>query len=121
MMMSASRTVSSTVALTATGFPSCSDIRAAKRSRDSGRLLVTRISSKPNSRSSIGTLYQAVPRAPMCPSTRGRSGARCLAPTAVTAPVRIQVMSVPSRIANGAPVSDRYSVISASSDGSPKR
>ena len=65
----------------------------------------------------MGTLYQAVPRAPMWPRTRGLSAARYLAPTAVTAPVRIQVIKVPSTMANGAPVSGRYSVISASSDG----
>ena len=42
---------------------------APKASRDSGRRLVTRISSKSNSESSIVTLENAVPRAPMWPST----------------------------------------------------
>ncbi len=55
----------------------------------------------------MATLYHAVPRAPMWPSTRGFSGARYLAPMAVTAPVRIHVVDVALMIANGAPVSGR--------------
>ena len=46
MMMSASRTVSSLVSITRILLPRRSLISAAKRSRDAGRLLVTRISSK---------------------------------------------------------------------------
>ncbi len=94
MMMSASRTVSAELSITLTSLPSCVDILAAKRSLDSGRLLVTRISSKSNNRSSIATLYHDVPRAPMCPSTFESWRARYLAPSAVTAPVRIQVIAV---------------------------
>ena len=47
----------------------------------------------------IATLYQDVPRAPMWPSTLESLRARCFAPSAVTAPVRIQVMAVELTIA----------------------
>ena len=99
MMMSASRTVSAALSFTSTALPRRSLMRAPNRSRDSGRRLVTRISSKSKSRSSIATLYQEVPRAPMFASTRGRRQARYFAPTALTAPVRIQVMAVELMIA----------------------
>ncbi len=117
MMISASRIVSAALSFTTTFLSSLLDISSAKRSRDSGRLLVTRISSKSNSRSSMATLYQEVPRAPMCPSTRGFSQARYFAPTAVTAPVRIHVVDVALMMAYGAPLSGRNSVKVANSDG----
>ena len=80
-------------------------------------MLVTRISSKSKMWSIIATLYQDVPRAPMWPSTFESLRARCFAPSAVTAPVRIQVIAVELTMAYGAPVSGRMSSRVESSDG----
>ena len=67
--MSAPTTASSIVSTTRTGLPSASSSRRPKLARDSGRLLVTRISSKWKKWSSMTTFENAVPRAPMWPST----------------------------------------------------
>ena len=91
--------------------------RAPNASRDSGRALVTRISSRSSTWSSSTTLAKAVPRAPTWPSTFAPGRARWRAPSAVTAPVRHSVIAVASRIARGTPVRGSNSVSSASSDG----
>ena len=75
-----------------------------KLARDSGRLLVTRISSKWKKWSSMTTFENAVPRAPMWPSTFEPARASSRAPRAVSAPVLRSVISVASTIARGTPV-----------------
>ena len=75
-----------------------------KLARDSGRLLVTRISSKWKKWSSMTTFENAVPRAPMWPSTFESFRASARAPSAVRAPVLRSVISVASTIARGTPV-----------------
>lgn len=100
-MMSASSRVSSAVSVTRTGVLMCWRSSSAKASRDSGRRPVTRISSRSNSESSMVTLENAVPRAPMCPRILASLRARCLAPTAVIAPVRTSVISVASMTGAG--------------------
>ena len=91
----------------------------ANASRDSGRRLVTRISSRSNISSSSTTFQNAVPRAPTCPSTRASGRARYRAPTAVIAPVRQAVIRVASMIDSGIPVAGSYRVSSPSSLGRP--
>ena len=65
------------------------------------------------------TFQYAVPRAPMWPSTFASFRARCLAPSADMAPVRMSVSTEASSIARGAPVRGSKSVSTASSDGRP--
>ena len=117
--MSAPRTHDSQSSVTVIVVPRSRSRRAAKASRLSARRECTRISSKAKIECSRRTFQYAVPRAPMWPSTFEPARARCLAPIAVTAPVRMSVMSEASMIATGAPVfgSNRFST--ASSDGSP--
>ena len=67
------------------------------------------------------TFQYEVARAPTCPSERESARARCSAPIAVTAPVRISVIAVASITARGIPVSGSSRSSSASSDGSPSR
>ena len=102
--MSAPRTVSSIESQTRTGLPSASSSRAPNAARDSGRALVTRISSKSWTRSSSVTFENAVPRAPTWPSTFASGAPRWRPPSAVTAPVRHSVIAVASTIARGTPV-----------------
>ena len=121
MMMSASRTVSSTVSSTLTRFPSCSDMRGREALPGLGALAgdadlleveepVEHRDVVPGGAAGADVAQDARPL-----------GREVLRADRGHAPVRIQVMSVPSTMANGAPVSDRYSVISASSDGRPNR
>ena len=93
--------------------------RAPNASRDSGRALVTRISSRSSTWSSSTTLAKAVPRAPTWPSTFAPGRASGRPPSAVIAPVRHSVIAVASMIARGTPVRGSSSVSSASSEGRP--
>ncbi len=102
--MSAPSKTSSAVAATRTRARVTAATCRANASRDSGRRLVTRISSRLNISSSIVTFQNAVPRAPTWPSTRESRRARYRAPTAVMAPVRRAVIMVASMIASGTPV-----------------
>ena len=97
-------TVSSIVSSTRTGLPSASSSRLPKARRDSSRLLVTRISAKSKrrvehrhvrERGAAGAEMGEHPRA---------GPAELRAPSAVSAPVRRSVISVPSTIAIGTPV-----------------
>ena len=118
---SAPTTASRIDSATRIGLPNASSSVRAKSSRDSGRLLVTRISSKSKKWSSMITLENAVPRAPMCASTFESRRPSSRPPSAVSAPVRRSVISVASTIASGTPVRGSKSVTRASSDGSPAR
>jgi hypothetical protein len=118
--MSAPRTHDAQSSVTVILVPRSASRRAANASRLSGRREWTRISSKAKIECSRRTFQYEVPRAPMWPSTFESARARWRAPMAVTAPVRMSVMSEASMIATGAPVcgSNRFST--ASSDGRPR-
>jgi hypothetical protein len=118
--MSAPRTHDSQSSLTTTFAPPRSARRRAPNaSRLSFRREWTRISSNAKIECSRRTFQYAVPRAPMWPSTFAFVRASARAPIAVTAPVRMSVMSLASITAIGTPVAGSNRLSSASSDGRP--
>src|SRR5689334_1997460 len=118
--MSAPSNSSSTEPVTRTGVAVTALSCSANASLDSGRALVTRISSSWNRALSRVTFQNAVPRDPAWPSTRASGRARNRAPTAVIAPVRHAVISVASSTARGIPVFGSYSVSRPISLGRPR-
>ncbi|MNY41314.1 hypothetical protein D3C86_1761200 [compost metagenome] len=118
-MMSAPRTQDSQSSVTITGLPRSRVSRVAKASRLSGRRECTRISSKSKIESSNRTFQYEVPRAPTWPRILLPLRARCRAPSAVTAPVRMSVMAVASITASGTPLSGSNRFSSAISEGRP--